>query len=387
MKNGTLITAMLISLSILCSPAVGQQTPAINQDWIEQKKQPPPRPPRTPRQPNPSPTPHPPGNEVDTEPVQASMKLERGGKVTISNHFGLISVKGFDGDTVQATAINMGGTGFDKRNSLIKGDSSRMRISVEGAYGRRRGRETELQIKVPRYAAVEIVDCHETEIEVGDINGAVTFTNGSGNARINRVGSLSVDWHRGDVFVNDVKGQCFVKVHVGEVTIENVAGLVDASSISGELRITNAKENVKAYALSGEVSIHCVKGRVDATAHSGSIELMGVKGDVECETVSGEITFKGPIHADGTYRMKSMSGEVVMHIQSDAPGFTVTLMTFSGEIETAFPIKVDSAVQQNLTNRRVIGRYGNGQAKISLDSFSAGVRIVKIAGSEGKECK
>jgi phage baseplate assembly protein gpV len=372
---------IIIILSLFGVFTIGQKFHSFAQVIMEQRPKPAPKPPRAPR---------PPVARVDaedesSEPLQGSMKLDRGGKVTISNRFGIINVKGYDGDTVEAKATNTSGEDVSSKTPLIKGDATRMRISFDGVAGRRHGRE--FQIKVPRYAVIEIIDCQETEVDVQDIDGSVIFTNGSGSARINRVGSLSLDWQRGDVAVNGVKGRCLVKVFNGEINIENVAGSVEASSISGELRIINAGENVKAYATSGEIYIQCVQGRVNADAVSGSIELMGIKGNVECETVSGEITFKGPIRADGIYRMKSMNGEVTMHIQNDAPGFTVTLMTFNGEIETAFPIKVDSAVQQNEINRRIIGRYGNGQAKISLDSFNAGVRIVKATAADLKNCK
>jgi phage baseplate assembly protein gpV len=372
---------IIIILSLFGVFTIGQKFHSFAQVIMEQRPKPAPKPPRAPR----PPVARGDAEDESSEPLQASMKLDRGGKVTISNRFGIINVKGYDGDTVEAKATNTSGEDVSSKTPLIKGDATRMRISFDGVAGRRHGRE--FQIKVPRYAVIEIIDCQETEVDVQDIDGSVIFTNGSGSARINRIGSLSLDWQRGDVAVNGVKGRCLVKVFNGEINIENVAGSVEASSISGELRIINAGENVKAYATSGEIYIQCVQGRVNADAVSGSIELMGIKGNVECETVSGEITFKGPIRADGIYRMKSMNGEVTMHIQNDAPGFTVTLMTFNGEIETAFPIKVDSAVQQNEINRRIIGRYGNGQAKISLDSFNAGVRIVKATAADLKNCK
>jgi hypothetical protein len=381
MKQRRLIFPIILILSLFGVFTIGQKYHSFAQVIMEQRPKRAPRPPREPR---------PPVNEVnddESEPLQSSMKLERGGKVTISNRFGTIQVKGYDGDTVEAKAMGAGGADANPKPALIKGDSSRMRIALDGISGRRHGRGAEFQINVPRYAAIEIIECQETEISVEDIDGNVSFANGSGDVRISRIGSLNMEWQRGDVVVNDIKGRCLVKVFTGEVTIENATGPVDASSVSGELKIINAGDNVKANAVSGEVLIHCVKGRVNATAVSGSIDLMGIKGDVESETVSGEISFKGPIRAEGIYRMKSMSGEVEMQVQNDAPGFTVTLMTFSGEIETAFPIKVDSAVQQNETNRRIIGKYGNGQAKIVLDSFSAGVRIVKVVGGNFKDCK
>jgi hypothetical protein len=384
--NKRILTLSILLLSLICSLSLGQLSQTLAQVVIEQRRTPP-RPPRAPKADQPPVVPDN-GDEQDSEPLQSSMKLERGGKVTITNRFGVITVKGYDGDTVEAQALNVTGGGSETKFALLKGDASRIRISLDGFPGRRHGRGNDFQIKVPRYAAVEILDSQETEVEVGDVDGSITLANGSGEVNIHQVGSLTIaNWHTGDVEVQDIKGRCSVNVFSGNVKIDNVAGLIDAGSLSGELRVTNAGENVRANATSGEVIIHCVKGRVDVKAVSGSIELMGVKGDVDGETVSGEIAFKGAIREGGNYHLKSLSGEVSMDIQSDAPGFTITMTTFNGDIETAFPIKVESAVQQNEINRRIVGRFGNGQAKISLDSFNAGVRIAKGVAANLKACK
>ena len=173
MNKRTLIISIIL-LSIFCSLTVWQMSSTFAQVVLEQK---PKQPPRPPRQPKPSHPPAAPDNEdaQDSEPLKASMKLDRGGKVTISNRFGVITVKGYDGDTVEASALNESGQGFANKIALIKGDALRLRISVDGLPGRRHGRGTDYQIKVPRYAAVEIVDSQETEVEVGDIDGAVSF--------------------------------------------------------------------------------------------------------------------------------------------------------------------------------------------------------------------
>jgi hypothetical protein len=383
MNKRTVILSAVILLSLFCSLALAQQSASDNQDSFVQKPKQAPKSPKPPKPPvavvNDS--------EEGSEPLQASMKLERGGKLTISNRFGLISVSGYDGDTVEAKAINEDGGGFDSKIPLIKGDSSRMRIALEGVIVRRHSREVHFQIKVPRYAAIEISDAQESDVEIENIDGAVTLVNGSGDARLNNIGSLNADWKRGDIVVKGIKGRCSARIFAGEVSIEDVAGMVDVSAISGDLHVTNAGADVKVNSVSGEVFLHCIKGRVNAQSVSGSIEMINVKGDVDSETVSGENIFTGQIRADGTYRMKSNSGEVVMNVVGEAPGFTITMTTFNGEIETGFPIKVDSAIQQNEFNRRIVGRYGNGQAKIALDSFNAAVRIAKSSGSAMKDCK
>ena len=92
------------------------------------------------------------------------------------------------------------------------------------------------------------------------------------------------------------------------------------------------------------------------------------------------------ISDNGRYRLKTISGEVELTMQPDPPGFTATLTTYTGEIATDFPLKVDG-IRGPQHNRKIIGVYGDGGAQILLDSFSGSVRIIKAAQGTLKECK
>jgi hypothetical protein len=83
--------------------------------------------------------------------------------------------------------------------------------------------------------------------------------------------------------------------------------------------------------------------------------------------------------------LKSTSGHAHMTVPADAPGFTATLSSYSGEVETDFPLTVESPLQGPV-NRRIIGRYGDGQAQIQLDSFSTGVKLSKASADTIKDC-
>jgi DUF4097 and DUF4098 domain-containing protein YvlB len=137
----------------------------------------------------------------------------------------------------------------------------------------------------------------------------------------------------------------------------------------------------------GSIEVRCAKGRAEVSSASGSITLTGVGGDADASTASGEVIFTGLLRANGTYRLKSLSGEVLMTIQPDAPGFTATLSTYSGGLDTDFPLKVENPVQRGPINRRLTGQFGDGQAKIALDSFSGTVKIAKGTASALKACK
>lgn len=176
--------------------------------------------------------------------------------------------------------------------------------------------------------------------------------------------------------------------HRGDANIEVKlprSAAVSLSVITGDASITDVSGDIKANVVTGDLKIECAKGQVDARCVSGSIEILGAVTNLQSESVSGDITFRGEIRAGGTYRLKSLSGEVEMYVQDNAPGFTATMTTFSGEIETDFPLKVESNTQSGGNNQRIIGRYGDGQVKVTLDSFSGAARIKK--GGAVKSCK
>ena len=76
--------------------------------------------------------------------------------------------------------------------------------------------------------------------------------------------------------------------------------------------------------------------------------------------------FKGTMRAGGNYPLKTISGQVEMAVQPDPPGFTATLITYSGEIETDFPLTVNAPLTGPI-NRRIVGVYKDGQTQVTLD--------------------
>jgi DUF4097 and DUF4098 domain-containing protein YvlB len=271
----------------------------------------------------------------------------------------------------------------------VTGDPAHPKITVfvPANHPRRAGKEVLLSVKVPRYAEIESVESHSGDIEVRDIDAGVVINNGNGQVTVNRVASLKVGSRSGSVTIKDVKGDLLLRSTNGEAIVDTVGGAADVSATNGALQMRNITGDLRANSATGDVDIHCAKGRAEVSSASGSITLTGVMGDAEATTVSGQVIFKGPIRSNGRYAFKSVSGEVEMLVQPDPPGFTATLVTYSGEIETEFRLKVDTPLQRGPINRRLVGRYGEGQTQISLDSFSGGVRLVKGNSAQWKECK
>ncbi|HSE36590.1 MAG TPA: DUF4097 family beta strand repeat-containing protein, partial [Blastocatellia bacterium] len=362
--------------------AFGQTKPAASH--AEQTSKPP-KPPATPQTDKPAiASPAARVAEQEQEKIDpVSVKLVRGGKVAISSRYGQIFVSGWDRDIVQASAA--GENGPMPIETQTTGDPARPRLLLTVS-GRRFARDARLDVKVPRYANVETLEGYRGDIDITDVDGATLINAGNGDVRVLRVGSLKVSRRAGDVTVSEVKGDFTARSFSGDVDATNVAGLVDVAATNGELKVHNAGGDVRANSATGDVTIRCAKGRAEVSSASGSITLIGVGGDVDASTASGDVTFIAPIRAGGNYRLKSLSGGVSMAIQPDVAGFTATLITYSGELDTGFPLKVESPVQGGPINRRINGVYGNGQAKLALDSFSGTVRIAKGTAAELKQC-
>lgn len=373
---------LLLTLSIATTAKTGQETSPAPSVVQTQKPPQPPKASKPEKAPAATPTPHAEAvDQAEVDPV--NVKLVRGGKVAISSRSGRIAVSGWDRDVVQATAI--GDNGPVPIETQTTGDSAHPRLLL--VVTRRNLREARLDVKVPRYADVETLEGYRGDIEISDVEGITLIGAGNGDVTISRVGALKVSRRSGDVTVKEAKGDVTARSFNGDVVVSNVSGLVDVAATNGDLRVNNAGGDVRANSATGDIEVRCAKGRAEVSSASGSITLIGIGGDADASTASGEVIFRGAIRVGGSYRLKSLTGEVAMTIQSDTPGFTATLTTYSGEIETQFPLKVESPVQGGPINRRITGVFGNGQAKLSLDSFSGIVKVLKASAATLKECK
>jgi hypothetical protein len=224
-----------------------------------------------------------------------------------------------------------------------------------------------LDVKVPRYAALDAIEVRSGDLNVSGIDGPVSVVSGSSNVTASHVGSLEVRTRSGDVSAEDVDGLVYVVATSSNINVRRS---------SGDVRVTT---------INGNISAQCVRGRVDASTSRGEITLTNVGGDVEATTTDSPINFAGAIAPNGRYRLKSMEGRVTMAIPDNSPGFTANLMSYNSDATTDFPVRGASANTSAQATRRIEARHGDGQAQITLDSFSQSVRLARLAAAP--DCK
>lgn len=220
-----------------------------------------------------------------------------------------------------------------------------------------------LDVKVPRYAALDAIEVRSGDLNVSGIDGPVSVVSGSSNVTASHVGALEV------------------RTRSGDVRVEDVGGLVYVVASSSNIDVRRSQGDVRATTINGNINVQCVKGRVDASTSRGEITLLNVGGDVEATTTDSPINFTGAIAQNGRYRLKSMEGRVTMSIPDNSPGFTANLMSYNSDASTDFAVRGTTVNPDSQASRRVEARHGDGQAQITLDSFSQSVRLTKLAGA------
>ena len=186
-----------------------------------------------------------------TEEETFSFKLNEGGRFSISNVNGSITVTGGNGDSVEIVASK-------------KADSQKEQDQIE------------IQIS---HSADEIV----VETELGDSNH--WFSHNSNSATV-----------KYDVIVPAGTRLDSVETVNGNVSISGVSGKVAAESVNGDLEITG---------LAGDVDLSTVNGSINAV-----FARLEDQQSVKVETVNGRVTINLPGDADVQISADTLNGGI-----------------------------------------------------------------------------
>jgi DUF4097 and DUF4098 domain-containing protein YvlB len=329
--------------------------------------------------------------------AQGDVKLTRSSRVNVQNPNGSITITGGNSDTLHVVARSED-SGEQAIADVSSGDTSG---TVEVRPGRDSGGSVDLSIQLPSYVSLPSVTAGSGDVTISGITGDIRVKCGSGNVRVANGGNVYVRADSGDIVVEGaagtayleassgdvratgVKGDLTFKAGSGDALVENVGGIVDATLASGSLGLHKAVGNVRVAAISGDVELDGA-GSVQIQSASGNITLAGVTGDCDVRTASGNVSFVGEISADHTYKLRSQSGDAVMELCGEVPGFTVTMRSYSGGIETDFPLKVDTP---GMLSRGLTGRYLDGRTQIQIEAFSGSAKILKCQRSSTQKPK
>lgn len=186
-----------------------------------------------------------------TEEETFSFKLDDGGRFSVSNVNGSITVTGGSGDSIEIVAIKKADNQEDLDQIEIVISNSASEVSIE--------------------------------TELGESNGWWSHSDGSGRVTYK-------------IMVPSATTLDSIETVNGDVYISGVSGKVVAESVNGDLEISN---------LVGDVRLATVNGGIDA-------DFDKLEGDqsVKAETVNGRVTITLPDDADCEISADTLNGGI-----------------------------------------------------------------------------
>lgn len=254
--------------------------------------------------------------------------------------------------------------------------------------------ELRLEVRLPRNARIDLIDSRRYAV-ISPSGTPSYLTNTRNDVSVTNLDTPVSIFSSGDVQATRVGG-LEAKTRASSVSVREVSGPVNITTVTGAVIVKDAQGDVRAVSISGTISIECARGRAEAGTTNGSITLTGIGGDLDVNTTGGTISFTGAIREGGRYRLKSMSGIVRMFIQREPPGFLASLSSYKGQILLDFELKSELSAStatpdlpqtQGQPVRRMMGRYGEGDARITLDSFSGAVQLARSPSEVWKSCR
>jgi DUF4097 and DUF4098 domain-containing protein YvlB len=271
--------------------------------------------------------------------IDTTVALSGNGTVDLSLVSGEIVVTSWDRNEVRVHATSERG--------ILRFDASPSRVTLGVRSDRGRLGDTRYEVTIPR--SVRLV--------AQGVSGDVSTRGGS------------------DVEAHSVSGSVEVVDATGKVTIESVSGDASAQRVGA---------GVKASTVSGELTLSDVTGDVDANTVSGDIILDGVKSSfVRTNTTSGEIQFAGTLDPKGRYEFNSHSGDIEIAVPGG--GATLDVHTFSGDVESDFPMTLQPGARSGERGKGMQFTIGGGGARISAQTFSGDITIERSSGTNREE--
>jgi DUF4097 and DUF4098 domain-containing protein YvlB len=165
------------------------------------------------------------------------------------------------------------------------------------------------------------------------------------------------------------------------IAITGIDASVNLSSIEGSVVVENTSGSLKGSFLFGSVTIQQptgkilldgVEGDVRIKSNSATIDVQQYRGALDVETLSGDVTIRTELASMKDFLIETTTGQISLYVPESSSG-SFDIETGSGEITARIPISI-----RKVSRGRLEGDYGDGGAKITLQSFSGDVFIANF---------
>ncbi|WP_326699776.1 DUF4097 domain-containing protein [Streptomyces sp. NBC_01754] len=160
-------------------------------------------------------------------------------------------------------------------------------------------------------------------------------------------------------------------------------GVIDAAAV-----VSGVQGRTELRGITGDTTLVSLSGTVRAETVSGSLEAQAVTGDLRFQSVSGDLTV---VEGAGTsVRADSVSGHMMLDLDTSERPTDIRLTTVSGEIAIRLPHPADAEVEANTASGevsnafedlRVSGLWGAKKITGKLGAGTGTLKATTVSGS------
>lgn len=165
------------------------------------------------------------------------------------------------------------------------------------------------------------------------------------------------------------------------IAITGIDANINLSSIEGSVSVDNTSGTLKGSFLFGAVTVQQptgkilldgVEGDVRIKSNSATIDVQQYRGALDVETLSGDVTVRTELASMKEFLVETTTGQIALYVPESSSG-SFDIETSSGEITARIPLEI-----RKVSRGRLEGDFGDGGAKITLQSFSGDVFIANF---------
>jgi DUF4097 and DUF4098 domain-containing protein YvlB len=272
-----------------------------------------------------------PASVLAADAIDETRPMPANGQIQVDNLAGSVEMT-----TWEREEIHIGGfLGDDVEEIEISEISDGIRIRVRNDPNRRDIDGTELELRIPAGASVEVEGVSADISLEGGAGEVVAFTTVSGDLALSSSPQrMELNTVSGDVEFTGAVSRSSISTVSGDIEVEGAGGEVSISTVSGDVSMdAQAVSRARFESVSGELNISTElenSGRLNIDTMSGDVVLRLPQGQQAEFTAQ---SYSGDIHSDfgEVQRVTHGPGSLLEHREGEN-GATIRLESFSGDI-------------------------------------------------------
>ena len=197
----------------------------------------------------------------------------------------------------------------------------------------------------------------------GEVDYTITVPIGANIQIVNTAGKMTVQ---------NVSGNLSLRSSAADISLNAVEGNIDIDNNSGETKGDLLFGSVQVRQAMGTVDLKWVEGDIRLKAKTADVAIHQERGSLDVFSSSGSIKIKTNLDSGRDYFVQTVSGDIEFLVPEIASG-RLDITSEMGDIKTEVPVAIESYSRQGL-----IGQFGRGGVKISLQSGSGDVSVAQF---------